>query len=47
MDLAKKLNIVVTHYGCSDFNKTDHTIFWIGAIAFVDDEKVYFFENGN
>jgi len=47
MDLAKKLNIVVTHYGCSDLNKTDNTIFWIGAIAFVDDEKVYFFENGN
>ena len=47
MDLANKTNIVVTHYGCSDFNKTDHTIFWIGAITFVDDEKVYFFENGN
>ena len=47
MNLSENSNTVIIHYGCSDFEKSDHIIFWIGAIFFVKDQKVYFFEDGN
>ena len=47
MILSEKHNTVILHYGCSDFNKPVHTVFWIGAIYYDNQVKKYFFENGN
>lgn len=35
---------IITHYGCSDFNKDDDIIYWIGAIEHKPTKK-YFFSN--
>ena len=47
MNLSERKNTVIIHYGCTDFNKPVHTIFWIGAIYYDNQVKKYFFENGN
>ena len=47
MNLSERKNTVIIHYGCADFNKSVHTIFWIGAIYYDNQVKKYFFENGN
>ena len=47
MNLSERKNTVILHYGCADFNKPVHTIFWIGAIYYDNQVKNYFFENGN
>ena len=47
MNLSERKNTVIIHYGCADFNKPVHTIFWIGAIYYDNQVKNYFFENGN
>ena len=38
MNLSERKNTVIIHYGCTDFNKPVHTIFWIGAIYY--DNKI-------
>ena len=43
MNLSNRQNTVVLHYGCADFNKSVHTIFWIGAIYYDNQVKKYFF----
>ena len=40
MNLSERTNTVILHYGCADFNKPVHTIFWIGAIYY--DNQVRF-----
>ena len=47
MNLPNRQNTVVVHYGCADFNKPVHTIFWIGAIYYDNQVKKYFFESGS
>lgn len=47
MNLSDRQNTVILHYGCADFNKPVHTIFWIGAIYYDNQVKNYFFENSN
>jgi hypothetical protein len=47
MNLSERKNTVILHYGCADFNKPVHTIFWIGAIYYENKVKKYFFENRN
>jgi hypothetical protein len=47
MNLPNRQNTVVLHYGCADFNKSVHTIFWIGAIYYDNEVKKYFFESGS
>lgn len=47
MNLPNKENVIITHYGCSDFNIEIHTVFWIGAIYFENGQKKYLFLNGN
>ena len=47
MNLSNRQNTVVLHYGCADFNKPIHTIFWIGAIYYENQIKNYFFESGS
>jgi len=44
--LPNKKETVIIHYGCSDFKKSDHVVFWIGAIFFDNGEKEYFFPEG-
>lgn len=39
-------NSIIVHYGCSDFNSTEHKVYWIGAISHTPN-KVYFFESRN
>ena len=46
MNLIEKTNTVIIHYGCSGFEEPEHTIYWIGAVYFKDNEKTYFFEDG-
>ena len=46
MNLIEKTNTVIIHYGCSGFEESEHTIYWIGAVYFKDNEKTYFFEDG-
>ena len=45
MNLSERTNTVILHYGCADFNKPVHTIFWIGAIYYDNQVKKYFFES--
>jgi hypothetical protein len=47
MSLTEKPNTVIIHYGCSAFEELEHTIYWVGAVYFENNEKAYFFENGN
>ncbi len=44
MKLPKLEDSIIIHYGCADFKKPDHIIYWIGAISH-EPEKEYFFEN--
>lgn len=37
-------NSIIVHYGCSDFNSTEHKVYWIGAISHTPN-KAYFFES--
>jgi len=46
MNLIEKTNTVIIHYGCSGFEEPEHIIYWIGAVYFKDNEKTYFFEDG-
>jgi hypothetical protein len=39
-------NSIIVHYGCSDFNSTEHKVYWIGAISHIPN-KTYFFESRN
>lgn len=39
-------NSIIVHYGCSDFNSTEHKVYWIGAISHKPN-KTYFFESKN
>lgn len=39
-------NSIIVHYGCSDFNSTEHKVYWIGAISHKPN-KTYFFESRN
>lgn len=47
MNLSERHKTIIVHYGCADFKKSVHTIFWIGAIYYENQIKKYFFENGN
>ena len=47
MILSERKNTDILHYGCADFNKPIHTIFWVFAIYCDNQGKKYFFENGN
>ena len=47
MKLPSKKDVVIIHYGCSDFRESRSIIFWIGAIHYINNEKVYFFVDGN
>lgn len=44
MNLPELENSIIVHYGCSDFNSTEHTVYWIGAISHTPN-KTYFFES--
>lgn len=44
--LPLKEDSVIIHYGCQDFKKPEHIIFWVGAVYFNQGQKKYFFENG-
>ena len=46
MELPNKEDTVIIHYGCSDFKKPEHIIFWVGAVYFNQGQKEYFFEDG-
>lgn len=41
--LPQKDKIVITHYGCSEFESDIHEIYWIGCLQFIDGEKYYTF----
>ncbi|WP_299164234.1 hypothetical protein [uncultured Eudoraea sp.] len=43
MELPYKEDIIITHYGCADFENEKHEIYWIGAIYFKDNVKEYYF----
>lgn len=47
MTLPNKEDVIITHYGCSDFTNEMHTVFWLGAIYFENGNKTYFFVSGN
>ena len=47
MKLPSTKDVVIIHYGCSDFRESRSIIFWIGAIHYINNEKVYFFADGN
>lgn len=47
MNLPNKENVIITHYGCSDFNLKMNIVFWIGAIYFENGQKKYLFLDGN
>lgn len=47
MNLPNKENVIITHYGCSDFGKEIHTVFWIGAVFYNNGKKRYFYVYGN
>tara|TARA_B110000046_G_scaffold60782_2_gene68339 strand:+ start:291 stop:1121 length:831 start_codon:yes stop_codon:yes gene_type:complete len=48
MSLPDSSDVVVIHYGCSEFKEnTAHNVFWIGAIHYYNNEKVYFYEDNN
>jgi len=42
MSLSERQNNVVLHYGCTDFNKSIHTIFWIGTFYYDNQVKSTF-----
>jgi len=41
--LPAKDNIVIVHYGCSNFEEDKHQVLWIGCIHFIENEKTYFY----
>jgi hypothetical protein len=41
--LSHRDNIVITHYGCVEFESESHEIYWIGCLQFIDGEKFYTF----
>jgi hypothetical protein len=41
--LPQKDKIVITHYGCREFESDIHEIYWIGCLQFIDGEKYYTF----
>jgi hypothetical protein len=43
--LPQKEKIVITHYGCSEFESDIHEIYWIGCLQFIEGEKYYTFPN--
>jgi len=43
MNLSERTNTVILHYGCADFNKPVHTIFWRRLSL---KRKVIYFERG-
>lgn len=43
MNLPSKENIVITHYGCSSFEKNEHVVYWLGALLIEYGEKKYFY----
>jgi hypothetical protein len=46
VELPLKEDSVIIHYGCSDFEKPEHIIFWVGAVYFNQGQKEYFFADG-
>jgi hypothetical protein len=44
--LPPKETVIITHYGCADFEKPEHEIFYIGAIYFENGSKKYFYKDG-
>lgn len=43
--LPAKDNIVIVHYGCSNFEEDKHKVLWIGCIHFIENEKTYFYHS--
>ena len=36
-------DFVLVHYGSSAFEKSEHRVYWIGAVYYENDQKKYFF----
>lgn len=47
MELPISDDVLITHYGCSDFSSDTHNVFWIGAVYYKNSKKIYFFVSGN
>ena len=47
MTLPLKKKFIIVHYGCSSFEKNDHEIYWIGAVYYKNEQKKYFFSEGD
>lgn len=47
MNLPNKENVIITHYGCEDFNNHSNIVFWLGAIYFEKGKKKYFYASDN
>ena len=47
MKLPSKNDIIIIHYGCSSFEKKDDKVYWLGAVYYLNDQKKYFFTNGD
>lgn len=46
-NLPDYTDLIITHYGCSEFAENDSMIYWIGAIYYEDGAKRYFYPAGN
>lgn len=46
-NLPDYTDLIITHYGCSEFAENDSIIYWIGAIYYEDGAKRYFYPAGN